>query len=118
MTDILSHYAKEDRPWGRFERFTNNEPTTVKIITVNPEEQFSLQKHSKRSEFWKIIEGDGIVTIDNVESEANVGDEFLIDVNSSHRAKAGPDGMKFLEIAFGLFDEDDIERLEDDYGRV
>ena len=49
----------EDRPWGKFEQFTKNEQTTVKIITVNPDAPLSLQKHAKRKEFWRIISGSG-----------------------------------------------------------
>ncbi|MEK7117452.1 MAG: mannose-6-phosphate isomerase, partial [Patescibacteria group bacterium] len=43
--DILAEYQKEQRPWGGFERFTKNERTTVKILTLNPEQEFSLQEH-------------------------------------------------------------------------
>ena len=49
----LSNYEKEVRPWGNFERFTLNEQSTVKIITVNPGEAFSLQVHGHREEFWR-----------------------------------------------------------------
>jgi len=113
----LSNYEKEVRPWGAFERFTLNENTTVKIITVSPEEEFSLQTHEHRSEFWRILNGDGTVIIGDIQSEANAGDEFFIPQGSKHRAHAGPDGLTFLEIAFGEFDENDITRLEDKYGR-
>lgn len=39
---------KEERPWGNFERFTHNEISTVKILTVNPNEELSLQYHHNR----------------------------------------------------------------------
>lgn len=116
--DILSQYLKEQRPWGSFERFTKNEKTTVKILTLNPDQEFSLQKHESRAEFWRVISGDGVVTVGDNKSEANAGDEFLVEPKNEHRAKAGPDGLCILEISFGDFDEDDIERIEDDYGRV
>ena len=116
--DILAEYQKEQRPWGNFERFTKNESTTVKILTLNPEQEFSLQEHEHRTEFWKIIGGDGLVTVGEKQSEANIDDEFLVEPKMLHRAKAGADGLKILEITFGDFDEEDIERMEDDYGRV
>lgn len=116
--DILSEYQKEQRPWGGFERFTKNEPTTVKILSINPNQEFSLQEHERRTEFWKVIGGDGTVTVGEKQSEATVGDEFLVEPKNLHRAKAGPDGLKILEISFGDFDENDIKRVEDDYGRV
>lgn len=114
----LSFYEKQIRPWGDFERFTLNEKTTVKIIVVKPNESLSLQKHSHRREFWKIILGNGLVIIDGDKKQAEAGDSFLIQVESTHRVEAGNEGMSFLEIAFGEFDENDIQRLEDKYGRV
>ena len=62
MTTAPTPYH-EDRPWGSFERFTLNEPSTVKIITVKSGEAFSLQKHKGRDEWWKILQGDGTATI-------------------------------------------------------
>src|SRR5262245_53467112 len=116
--DFMPERQKESRPWGSFERFTKNESNTVKIISVNPNQRFSLQRHQNRTEFWKVVEGDGEVTINDTTSDANVGDEFLIEPHTLHRAKAGEGGLKILEIAFGNFDEGDIERVEDDYGRA
>jgi mannose-1-phosphate guanylyltransferase/mannose-1-phosphate guanylyltransferase/mannose-6-phosphate isomerase len=118
MKDVLSEYQKEQRPWGYFERFTKNEKSTVKILSLNPDQEFSLQEHEHRTEFWKIISGDGTVTVGDKSLEANAGDEFLVEPKQLHRAKAGSEGLKILEIAFGEFDEEDIERVEDDYGRV
>jgi len=109
----------EERPWGKFEQFTKNEPTTVKIITVKAGQSLSLQYHKKRSEFWRIVAGEGIITIDEREMPAKIGDEFSVDILEKHRIKAGQEGdLVILEIASGEFDEDDIVRLEDSYGRV
>jgi mannose-6-phosphate isomerase-like protein (cupin superfamily) len=116
--DILSHQHREDRPWGSFEQFTLNEPTTVKILRVNPDQEFSLQKHHQRSEFWKVVAGSGTAFIGENEREVQVGDEIEIPVGTLHRLKGGPSGISVLEIAFGDFKEDDIERVADDYGRV
>ncbi|MEI7720166.1 MAG: phosphomannose isomerase type II C-terminal cupin domain [bacterium] len=114
----LSHYEKDIRPWGTFERFTQNEPSTVKIITVNAGEAFSLQTHAQRSEFWRILAGSATITVDEEQHEARPGDQFFIAKNMAHRAEAGTEGLQFLEIAFGEFDEGDITRLEDRYGRT
>ncbi|MFA6006742.1 MAG: phosphomannose isomerase type II C-terminal cupin domain [Candidatus Paceibacterota bacterium] len=109
---------KESRPWGNFERFTLNEPTTVKIITVNPDEAFSLQTHDHRNEFWRVLNGSGLVQIGEAEHEAQEGDSFLIKAHEKHRATAGTNGLVMLEIAFGEFDEKDLTRIEDRYGRA
>jgi mannose-1-phosphate guanylyltransferase/mannose-1-phosphate guanylyltransferase/mannose-6-phosphate isomerase len=114
----LPHYEKDIRPWGQFERFTLNDPSTVKIITVNAGEEFSLQIHSRRDEFWRVIAGYGTITVGDEKHEATPGDEFFIETGSKHRAQGGEEGLVFLEIAFGEFDESDITRLEDKYGRV
>ena len=115
---LLEHRDREERPWGSFERFTHNELSTVKIIRVLPGQELSLQQHAKRSEFWRIISGDGIVTEGEAEHPAATGDEFQFPPMTPHRIKAGPEGVSFLEIALGEFDEHDEIRLEDDYGRA
>lgn len=114
----LSHYHKEDRPWGSFERFTLNEPSTVKIITVTAGEAFSLQQHEHRDEMWKIIRGSGKVTVGEETKDAAAGEEFFVARGAKHRVEGGPEGIMFLEVAIGEFDEGDIKRLEDKYGRT
>ena len=118
MEGGLSHYYKEERPWGNFERFTLKEPCTVKIITVNPNQELSLQQHEHRDEEWKILSGSGTVTVGEKQTEAKVGDEFLVPRGTRHRVAGGPQGLMFLEIALGQFDENDITRFDDKYGRV
>jgi mannose-1-phosphate guanylyltransferase/mannose-1-phosphate guanylyltransferase/mannose-6-phosphate isomerase len=113
----LTNYEKENRPWGKFERFTLNEKTTVKIITVNAGEYFSLQTHEHRDEFWHVISGSGIIHIGTVEHQAHEGMSFFCPRGTEHRVTGGPGGTSFLEIAFGDFAESDITRLEDKYGR-
>ena len=114
----LSKYEKEVRPWGDFERFTLNEQTTVKIITVNAGEAFSLQTHEKRDEFWRVLKGSGVIRLGEEDHEAHEGDVFYTPRHTKHRALGGPEGLTFLEIAFGEFDENDIKRLDDRYGRT
>lgn len=109
---------EENRPWGSFRRFTLNTPSTVKLITVEPNQSLSLQKHRHRSEFWRIVGGSGIVEIDGVQHTASKGEEFFIPQGSTHRAKTEHEVLEIMEIAMGEFDENDIERLEDKYGRL
>ena len=114
----LSHYETEVRPWGNFERFTLNEPCTVKIITINPDQEFSLQQHEHRDEEWRILRGSGTVRIGDNKTFVNSGEEFFVARGTKHRVKAGEEGLVFLEIALGEFDEHDIKRFEDDFGRA
>jgi mannose-6-phosphate isomerase-like protein (cupin superfamily) len=116
--DQLEHYAKDIRPWGNFERFTLNEKTTVKIITVNEGESISLQTHQNRDEFWRVIKGTGTIRIGTTDNEAHEGSAYFCPRGTEHRVTGGSGGTVFLEIAFGDFDETDIHRLEDRYGRA
>ncbi|MDO8590567.1 MAG: phosphomannose isomerase type II C-terminal cupin domain [bacterium] len=109
----------EDRPWGSFTKFTtNNEPVTVKIITVKAGQAFSLQSHEKRDEFWRIISGDGFITIGDVRKPVQTNGNYEIPPNTKHRIEAGSHAVVLLEISRGEFDENDIVRFEDKYGRV
>lgn len=114
----LTNYEREERPWGNFERFTLNEQTTVKIVTVKEGEAISLQTHAHRDEFWRILSGEGVVHINGVDHPAKAGDMFFGKRAQDHRVTGGTGGLSFLEIAFGEFDENDITRLEDRYGRA
>ncbi|MFZ2983537.1 MAG: phosphomannose isomerase type II C-terminal cupin domain [Minisyncoccia bacterium] len=114
----LSNYGKDERPWGGFERFTLNEPSTVKIITVKPGEAFSLQTHELRDEFWRVTSGSGTFRVGDEDCSVREGDTAFIPRGTKHRATAGADGLSFLEIAFGHADEEDIVRIEDKYGRA
>jgi len=116
MTKAPTTY-REERPWGSFERYTLNEPSTVKIITVKAGEAFSLQKHKGRDEWWKILEGDGKVTIGGDTKDIAVGKEYFVPRGTEHQIEAGRSAVKFLEISFGDFEEGDIVRISDRYGR-
>jgi mannose-1-phosphate guanylyltransferase/mannose-1-phosphate guanylyltransferase/mannose-6-phosphate isomerase len=115
--ELLPNRDHEDRPWGSFDRFTLNELSTVKILTLKPGERLSLQTHAKRSEFWRVISGSGTATVGEEEQAAQEGSEFEIAPGTPHRLAAGPEGLAWLEIALGEFDEHDEVRLVDDYQR-
>ena len=106
------------RPWGGFRQFTLNEPVTVKIMTVMPHQEFSLQYHKNRSEFWHILSGTPTVILGEEMKEAKPGDEFTVPPGINHRMQAGDERVVFLEVAHGTFDESDVIRLSDDYGRA
>ncbi len=117
MTPELILY-QEERPWGYFRKFIENTVSTVKIISVKPNEVLSLQTHSKRSEFWRVIRGEGVFQIGDKKFTAIAGEEYEIPIGEKHRISSGPEGIDVLEIALGEFDEKDIIRLEDKYGRA
>lgn len=106
------------RPWGSFRQFTHNEPSTVKIIDVKKQQRLSLQYHNHRNEFWVVLLGNPRITVADKIIDASPGDEFSVPTKAVHRIEAPKNDSRILEIAFGNFDEDDIVRLEDAYGRV
>lgn len=108
----------DNRPWGNFIQYTHNELSTVKILTILPNQELSLQYHSKRREMWIVIKGHPSLIIGDKEIQANPGEEFEIEQGVEHQIKAGSDEVQIVEISFGEFDETDIVRLKDKYGRV
>ena len=108
----------EKRPWGQFEQFTHNEKSTIKIITINPKQKLSLQYHKKRKEFWRFLDNPAKVTLNKRTIKVKAGTEIKIPKRTLHTVEAFNKPVKFLEIAEGNFDEEDIVRIKDRYGRV
>ena len=109
----------DDRPWGRWEEYLNEDGYRVKRIIVHPGQRLSLQKHEHRSEYWVIVSGRGIFSLDGKDRDISVGESVFIPVQSVHRVQnTGDEPLLIIETQLGRCDEDDIIRLEDDYGRV
>jgi mannose-1-phosphate guanylyltransferase/mannose-6-phosphate isomerase len=108
----------ERRPWGSFERFTLNEPSTVKLIHVEPGQRLSLQRHRDRDELWVALDPGAVFEVAGRRIEPEVGERVLIRAGDTHRLSSAGPAVRVMEIAFGHFDEDDIERIEDSYGRA
>lgn len=106
------------RPWGTEDLFVENKPVTVKLLYVNQGEALSLQYHSKREEFWKVVSGSPELIIGTETLHPHVGEEFTVPVLTHHRILAPKDNVTILEISTGDFDENDIVHLEDKYNRV
>ena len=109
----------DHRPWGYYIVLTVEPDHKVKRIVVYPGKRLSLQRHQKRSEHWFVVSGQGIVTLDGLRLNKKGGESGNIPCGSSHRIEnTGTVDLKFIEVQTGeYFGEDDIERLEDDYGR-
>ncbi len=117
--DWLERIVEDRRPWGRFRRYTLNEVSTVKIITVEPGQSLSEQRHDHRQELWVVLDEGIEVQLGDQITRAAVGDEFFIPTRQTHRMSCvGTGRARVLEVAFGEFDESDIERISDDYGRI
>jgi len=110
----------ETKPWGRYEVLSDAPTHKVKRLTVEPGRRLSYQRHAKRAEHWFVVGGEGVVTIDGVEHPVVSGVAIDVPVGAAHRvASTGSEPLEFIEVQLGsYFGEDDIERLDDDYGRV
>ena len=108
----------ERRPWGKFVKFHENKPCTVKLIYVNPNSRLSLQYHANRAEFWQVVKGTAIVDLAGETFILNEGDSLEIPRKAKHRLGSLDQSCVVMEIAYGKFDERDIVRLEDDYRRA
>ncbi|HET8601309.1 MAG TPA: phosphomannose isomerase type II C-terminal cupin domain [Segeticoccus sp.] len=118
LTDRRGEIVESKRPWGRFEQFALNEPATVKVITVEPGHRLSLQRHQHRSELWQVLDGPLDIEVDGRTWTAPAGERVWVPRGATHRlGNSGLRAGRVLEVAFGEFDEDDIERLDDDYAR-
>ncbi len=106
-------------PWGRWEVLLDEPTYKVKRITVLPGKRLSYQKHFKRREHWMVVEGKGVVTVDGKDVHLSKGEAIDLAQEEAHRmANNGDENLTFIEIQQGeYFGEDDIVRLEDDYGR-
>jgi len=121
MNDTIEKKTQEDhRPWGFYIVLSDGSDHKVKRIVVYPGKRLSLQRHRRRSEHWHMVSGEALVTLDDKEIRLKKGDSIDIPTNAAHRIKnIGTENLILIEIQQGdYFGEDDIERLEDDFGRV
>lgn len=111
---------KSDRPWGNYEVLFETSTHKVKIITVKPGARLSLQRHQKRAEHWFIVSGNALVTVGENKFEKMSNSSVDIEIGQLHRIEnIGNSDLVFIEVQTGTyFGEDDIERVEDDFGRA
>jgi len=108
------------RPWGTFTVIDEGENFKVKRIEVLPGKRLSYQKHSQRAEHWVVVQGTANVTLDDREITVSAGEAIDIATGSAHRVEnPGTDTLVFIEVQRGSYlGEDDIVRLQDDFGRA
>ncbi len=107
------------KPWGTFTLLDAGQGYKIKRITVLPGKRFSLQKHLYRNEHWVVVKGQAIVTAGESEIKLQRNDSVYIEKNKLHRIEnPGKSDLIFVEVQIGHYtEEDDIIRVEDDFGR-
>ena len=119
---IIQLNLREDhRPWGFYEVISEDgQDHKVKRITVWPGKRLSLQVHARRKEHWLIVSGRARITLDGDNREIAAGESVDIPIKTPHRIENIADvPLVFIEVQQGdYFGEDDIIRLDDDFGRT
>ena len=112
--------TKEQRPWGWYDVIDQADRYKVKSIEVKPGQKLSLQRHYHRAEHWVVVEGTALVQVDGEESVVSENQSAYIPANTMHRlSNPGKIPLRIIEVQSGSYlEEDDIERFDDDYGRV
>lgn len=113
---IRNHH--ENRPWGSFENHVHRDDWHLKVITIHDGKRTSLQHHKHRKEVWIVVEGTISATVGEAETILSHGGVIVVEVGEKHRIRALKGNAKLVEVSLGYFDEDDIIRHEDDYGRT
>lgn len=117
--EFLASCYREERPWGAFTNLHEQQGFKVKLIEVKPGAALSLQYHHKRAEHWLVLDGHALVQIENEELNTQAQEYRFIPQGAQHRlTNQGDSVLQLLEVQAGEYlGEDDIVRLEDNYGR-
>lgn len=110
----------DQRPWGTFTVIDEGKDFKVKRIEVLPGKRLSYQKHAQRAEHWVVIQGTARVTLNDEEIAVPSGQSIDIPIGAAHRVEnPGTELLVFIEVQRGSYlGEDDIVRLQDDFGRT
>ena len=118
--DLESSPTFDRRPWGTFTILDEGVNFKVKRIEVLPGKRLSYQKHAQRAEHWVVVQGTAKVTLDGRDIIIETGQAIDIAIGAAHRVEnPGAVPLLFIEVQRGNYlGEDDIVRLQDDFGRA
>jgi mannose-6-phosphate isomerase len=107
-----------DKPWGKVVTYALNQPSSVRLISIEPGFDTSEHYHQLRDEMWIVLDPGLTVQIGNRVVQAQPGEEFVVSAEEPHRIMNRGDTLgRVLEVAYGYTAEEDTFRLQDDYGR-
>ena len=110
----------DERPWGSFTVLDEGEGYKVKRIEVKPHKRLSYQRHAQRAEHWFVVAGVALATVDGRDIRVETGEALDIPLGAAHRVEnPGDELLVLVEVQRGAYlGEDDIVRLQDDFGRI
>ncbi len=121
VRDVSRNFLRSVRPWGEFFGWDEGKGWKLKTVYVKPKKRLSLQYHNHRAELWTLVAGDATATIEAGGKQVRIplvkGQIFAVPMRTVHRLESKRGGV-IVEVALGRFNEDDIVRLKDDYGRT
>lgn len=115
-----AEHIRNHRPWGWYQTMDLGERHRVKRIVVKPGAKLSLQKHHHRAEHWVVVRGTAEVTCDGKVTILHENESVYLPIGSVHRlANPGRIPVEIIEVQTGTYlEEDDIIRIEDEFGRT
>jgi mannose-1-phosphate guanylyltransferase/mannose-6-phosphate isomerase len=127
LVDQLKEQARSEtelhrqvfRPWGSYDSIDSDDGFQVKRLIVNPGAVLSLQKHARRAEHWTVVRGTARITLDEKVFDLAVNESTYIPIGAVHRiSNVSDEPVHIIEVQCGDYlGEDDIVRLQDNYGR-
>lgn len=118
--EVVKYHKTTQRPWGFYTVLKEEKNYKVKLINVLPKKRLSLQKHKKRAEQWFVVSGVAKITCGKKVVYLKKGETLRIEKNTPHRLEnpSKTQILEIVEVSYGSYlGEDDIIRLEDDFGR-
>lgn len=117
--NLLDEHARVNRPWGWFETLEEGDSFKVKRLQIDPGKSISLQRHQQRSEHWVVVKGVATITKDDEKFKLTENQSTYIEKKQIHQITNHSEQLlQIIEVQSGKYlGEDDIQRLEDNYGR-
>ncbi len=98
-----------DKPWGRVATHVLNQPSSVRLVTVEPGHHTTPHYHRLRDEAWVVLDDGVTIAIGDDVVAASAGEEFMVPAEATHTITCtGTERGRVLVIAYGYTSDDDV----------